>query len=321
MKVLTGVDEREIINEVIVKHVGEHPTILCGSRATGESDDGSDYDLFVVLPLALIPARLRRLQAAAAELEPMLGAKVTLNPLPAFRLRKPQKRLLVWKALKEGRAISSEELRVPRLRPFPLMEAARTSYALSGLRYLTAELDPSDLEMTSLRPSVTRGVRKALLHVMQLILLERGEYARTLADAADVLPIEAAEPLRPILRSPDSPSSWFQVRDLLVPQVVVPRASLVSAGLQNLQQMTLVAADGRGIHPVMMAWRQGVGTSLQRAERELAVAVRPQGPDAERVLAAFRELPPHIKPHRLGWMDVREAVEAAWPSANPLMGF
>jgi hypothetical protein len=71
----------------------------------------------------------------------------------------------------------------------------------------------------------------------------------------------------------------------------------------------------------MMAWRQGVGTSLQRAERELAVAVRPQGPDAERVLAAFRELPPHIKPHRLGWMDVREAVEAAWPSANPLMGF
>lgn len=321
MTVLTGMDEREIINEVIAKHVGRHPTILCGSRAAGGSDDGSDYDLFVVLPLASIPVRLSRLQAAAAELEPKLGADVTLNPLPAFRLRKPHKRLLVWKALREGRVISSEALRVPRLRPFPLTRAARTSYALSGLRYLTADLDPSDLEMEVLPPPVTRGVRKALLHLMQLILLEKGEYARTLADAAEAIPADAAETLRPMLRSPDSPSSWFQVRDLLVPQVVVPQVSLMSAGLQNVQQMTLAAADGRGIHPAVMLWRQGVGTSLQRAERELAVAVRPQGPDAERVLAAFRELPPHIKPRRLDWVDVREAVEAAWPSANPLMGF
>jgi predicted nucleotidyltransferase len=321
MIVQTGVDEREIINEVIARRVGDHPTILCGSRAAGGWDDESDYDLFVVLPLALIPARLRRLQAAAAELEPMLGARVTLNPLPAFRLRKPHKRLLVWKALKEGRVISPRELRVPRLRPFPLMAAARTSYALSGLRYLTADLDPSDLEMESLPPPVTRGVRKALLHVMQLILLERGEYARTLAAATDALPAEAAEPLRPILRSPDRPGSWFQARDLLVPQVVVPRPSVASAALQNVQQMVLAAAVGRGMHPEVMLWRQGVGTSLQRAERELAVAVRPQGPDGERVLAAAHELPPHMRPRRLGWVDVRDAVEAAWPSANPLMGF
>jgi predicted nucleotidyltransferase len=321
MTVQTGVDEKEIINEVIARRVGDHPTILCGSRAAGGSDDESDYDLFVVLPLAVIPASLRRLQAAAAELEPMLGAKVTLNPLPAFRLRKPHKRLLVWKALMEGKVISPGELRVPRLRPFPLMGPARTSYALSGLRYLTADLDPSDLEMESLPPPVTRGVRKALLHLMQLMLLERGEYARTLADAAHALPVDRAEPLRPILWSPDSPSSWFQARDLLVAQVVVPRASLVSASLQNLQQITLAAAGGRGFHPEAMLWRQGVGTSLQRAECELAVAVKPQGLDAERVLAAAHELPPHIRPRRPGWVDVREAVEAAWPSANPLMGF
>jgi predicted nucleotidyltransferase len=321
MTVQIRMDEREIINEVIAMHVGEHPTILCGSRAAGGWDDGSDYDLFVVLPLALIPTRLRGLQAAAADLEPRLGARVTLNPLPTFRLRKPHKRLLVWKALREGRLISSEGLRVPRLRSFPLTRAARTSYALSGLRYLTADLDPSDLQMESLPPPVTRGVRKALLHLMQLILLEKGDYARTLADAAAALPADAAEPLRPVFLSPDSPNSWFRARDLLVPQVVVPHASLIAAGVQNAQQMTLAAAGGRGIHPEVMAWRPGVSSSLQRAERELAVAVEPQGADPERVRAAARELPPHIRPRHPGWVDVREAVEAAWPSANPLMGF
>src|SRR6266498_4744449 len=84
----------QIVADAIGEALGPVPVILIGSRATGEADDASDYDLLVVMPVRRIPFLLRRMNLTAKRLEADLGARVSINPLPSFRLRRPGRSLL-----------------------------------------------------------------------------------------------------------------------------------------------------------------------------------------------------------------------------------
>lgn len=99
----------EDVVQTIHRAVGPAPVLLAGSRATGAATPGSDYDLVVVLPLRRIPRALGRLANARAELERMLGAPVSLNPLPRYQAQRGATNLFVWKLHYEGVALSTPD--------------------------------------------------------------------------------------------------------------------------------------------------------------------------------------------------------------------
>jgi predicted nucleotidyltransferase len=186
-------DARTAIVTALARRVRARAVIFCGSRATGAARVDSDYDVLVVLPLYAIPSRLGALDAAAHELEAVLGAPVSINPVPSFRLRRPGRTLLVWKARTEGVVLAGDVPAGPRTIP-PLTAQAARSYALSGLRYLIANVQLADGVADRGTPRVAADVRKALLHAAQLRLLAGGRYARSIEAAGSELdPDDALE--------------------------------------------------------------------------------------------------------------------------------
>jgi O-antigen/teichoic acid export membrane protein len=93
---------REQIVTEVAGAVGPAPVLLAGSRALGTAGAGSDYDVSVVLPLLRIPWAAPRLDRAASRLSAALGAPVSVNAVPRFRLRRPGGSLFVAKLRAEG---------------------------------------------------------------------------------------------------------------------------------------------------------------------------------------------------------------------------
>jgi len=157
--------------------VGKKPVLLLGSRATGTAHASSDYDLLVLLPVAQIPFRLRRLRAVARDLSHELGVAVSVNPFPASRLGRRQS-VFAWKIRREGRVLwAPPEFRLASAGAASLTPRARFSLAASAAFYLV-EAARSDSVATR-----ARNVEKCLLHLAQIRLLDRDRYASALAPA------------------------------------------------------------------------------------------------------------------------------------------
>ena len=220
--------------------VGSSPVILCGSRATGEASISSDYDLFVLLKPARIPFAIPRLRRVAQRLEQRLGADVSLNPLPRFRLEHPGRTLLVWKIRQEGKVLwPSEGFELPPACEPALSAEAASSYALSGLRFLIAELRPGDLSHEPLGAELRHAVRKALLHASQLTLIRSGRYASGLRDAIELLERTGASEYSELARSIDRTETWLRVRDLLSAYVSEHREPVTRSFVANGQYVAL----------------------------------------------------------------------------------
>ncbi|MGH7425532.1 MAG: nucleotidyltransferase family protein [Candidatus Methylomirabilales bacterium] len=317
-----GVIPEQVIVEAVTSAVGSKPVILCGSRATGEAVPASDYDLLVVLPLYRIPFDLPRLSEASERLAARLGVPVTVNPLPAFRLRRPGRSLLIWKLRREGRILSAPPgFDLGRIGKPNLTKEATSSYALSGIRFLLAGIQPEELVRGPLRPEVAQAVRKALLHAVQLRLLRQGGYASRLADAlAGLEPDEEAE-MSELARAADRPDSWFRVRDLLVPEVDQGGGSHGRALLANLQYLLLSAVRGRPRYLHALWDTTPIATRLARSAVLLARSIGSRGTiDAALVAEAAQALPPFLRPPSNIWSELRGVVETEWPIAAPLLG-
>jgi Nucleotidyltransferase domain len=311
---LQSPDER-LVAEEIRRAVGPAPVILCGSRATGTAHAASDYDVVVVVPAHRIPRALGPLRQACTRLERRLGVDAAVNPLPPFRLRRPGPNLLVWKLRSEGRVLSAPAgFELAPAPPPPLSRPAASSYSLSGLRFLTSVLEGSAAERQ-------RGVRKALLHAAQLRLLEDGRYAATFEQALPMLPAHQRAQLAALAADPGSLESWVAARDLLLASAHEPRVGRIATRVANAQYCALSALRGRGARLQALARGEPVGATLGRAATLLARAVRRDGSlDRRLVEAANDALPPFLRPAPLSWRALRDAVEAEWPQANPLLG-
>jgi predicted nucleotidyltransferase len=312
-------DAATAIVEAIAGRTNTRAVILCGSRATGGARPDSDYDVLAVMPLLTIPLRLGRLDAAARELGSTLGAAVSINPLPSFRLRRPGRTLLVWKALAEGVVLSGHvshgRTEIPSLRA----QAAR-SYALSGLRYLLAHVDPDARRSGWGRGAVAADVRKALLHAAQLQLLARGRYASTLADAARQLDAAEALELEQLVAHADTVDTWRRAGERLRTWVGAhdeqPRSRLA-----DLQYLALSVIARRRPHPVVLVARRPLRARLAEAVELLTLSVRADGSlDPGCIAAAEASLPRHVRPLDAGFTSIRDAVESEWPLADPLVG-
>jgi hypothetical protein len=275
--------------------------------------------VLVVLPLRSIPTALRRLREASEELQGALGAPVSINPLPPFRLRRPGRTLVVWKALREG-VVLSGELQRARIVP-PLEPVAARSYARSGIRYLVEHVDPDDLDDGVLPDAVARDVRKALLHAMQLRLLSRGDYASSIPDAIARLEAPVAAEMESLVARADRLETWRRALALLAPWVrggVPWRREL----LADLQYLALSALAGRRPHPIVLLSRSSMRARLAGCVELLAASIRGTGElDDACVLAAARRLPAALRPSAIDFAAVRDVVEREWPLADPLVGW
>jgi predicted nucleotidyltransferase len=314
-------EQREIVARLRAV-AGPAPVILAGSRATGTAAADSDYDLFVVVTTCRLPRVIPRLRDAAADLQHRLGVEVSVNPLPAVRLRRPGRSLLVWKLRREGRVLAAPPGFTLGTAPVPQLRApAAASYALSGLRFLTAALDPYSLRNGGLPVHGERAVRKALLHALQLRLLEGGRYAPTLPQALAALPAATRGPWVQAVRSARLAPGWVHARDSLLSYVDEPRRGRAATLVGNTQYVALRALRGKLPPPVALSARTDIGAAIAHAAVLIARAVRADGSIDERLVAAAASaLPPFLLPRAASWAAIRNVVEAEWPHANPLVG-
>ena len=314
--------ERTIVR-VLKPVVGESPVILCGSRATGEATISSDYDLFVLLPPARIPLAIPRLRRVQQSLEQQLGAGVSLNPLPRFRIEHPGRTLLVWKLRREGRVLSPEEgFELPPADEPALDARAGSSYALSGLHFLIDDLTPGELAREPLGAELRHAVRKALLHAAQLTLIRCGRYASGLQDAVGQLDRLGAAEFGTLAGATDRPQTWLRVRDLLGAQITEHDEPATRTLVANGQYVALSTLRGQGAHLRALASRAPVRAQLSRSAVALANAVRPDGSvDDAGVAKACASLPGFLRPREEPtWVALRDVLKANRTNADPLVG-
>jgi predicted nucleotidyltransferase len=307
------------IVEAVDAAVGRVPVVLGGSRATGQHTADSDYDIVVVLAARRVPFAIQRLARAADSLSVQLGVEVTINPLPASRLKRSDSNLLLWKLCREGLLLDAPPgFRLPPVSEPISAELPVVSYLLSAALYLIEELDPAHLRVDELPPAMRRNVRKALLHVMQVKLFRRGRHAAGLHDALLAL---GDHRMAAVVEASDHSVGWFGVRGQLVREL---GQWSISPGIgrsvsRNVQYAILSKVRGR---PRWWATTHGrsVEGSLADAIVALTCAVEPGGRISTTALqAAAAVLPAPLRPPAPSWRRLRDVVVTEWKSAHPLL--
>lgn len=332
---------REQIVTEVTRRVGSVPVLLAGSRALGTAHAGSDYDVAVVLPLLRIPRAVPSLAGASRSLSAGLGADVSVNPVPGFRLRRPGGSLFVRKLRAEAIALAAP----PgwRLRRQPLTgvtEFAASSALLSAAQALLATFDTSAVSGGPAPPQARDALRKAALHVAQVRLLRSGCYASDLATAlarlrsmppsgnGHVPAAELSATLGSGLMAPDVVEGFVHLRRCILGQLAeiggTPLNLPVAKSLvRNAQYAALARLRGRNRWRVAFR-RAPVEAALAAAQLALLRALDPgstDGVDAACLRLAVEALPARLRAgNGHSWEDVRDLTLAEWPDAHPLVG-
>lgn len=278
---------------------GPVPVLLCGSRGLGTARPGSDYDVVVLVPWLAIPRLLRRLRCAARHLSSAFGDEVSINPLPASRIVR-RRSLYAWKLRREGRVLSAPAGFVLRdAGALELEPVHEFSYLASAALYLLGSLSatPGDADDTAV---LERGVRKALLHLVQLRLLRRGLYRESLEDALGILDDER---LRDLTAAPTE-AAFLVVRD----EVLVELEALEA-------QVRHVRSTRTNVRYVVLAALRGdlrIRAVFCRSRIDCVLAVR-----AAEILRSVPRAPGRPSDPRR-WEACRAAVVSEWPDAHPL---
>jgi predicted nucleotidyltransferase len=307
---VTTAEQRVV--DVVSARLGAVPVVLCGSRAAGSATPASDYDVLVGLPRRRIPAAVRALPALARALTAELGAPVSLNPVPIHVLNSPQPNLLAWKIHREGRFLSPQD-RPMRTVPVRLLDTrARFSYLVSAVEYLLEDLD-EDLSTAG-----GHGSRKALLHLVQVRLLENGRYASKLGEALQEL--DDAE-LTELSRRIGVGSAWFELRDLLVRELASLRCERSWGRALRVNSRYVLLSALRGVSRVRAGCSaRAIDEQLGAALVALARAVtNGDEPDPMAMKLAGSAIPSSIRPRSQTWQAYHGVVRGEWPAAHPLL--
>jgi predicted nucleotidyltransferase len=307
---VTSAEQRVV--DVVRERLGAVPVVLCGSRAAGNAMPASDYDVVVGLPRRRILTAVRALPALAQALTAELGAPVSLNPVPLHVLNSSQPNLLAWKIKREGRFLApqGESLRAAPVRP---PEArARFSYLVSAIEYLLEDLDQN------LRPVGSRGSHKALLHLVQLRLMETGRYASRLDEA--LAELEDAE-LTALCDRIDGAPGWFVLRDALVGELAgVPRGDAWRRSIRVNSRYVILSALRGSSRVAAACSMRAIDERLGDGLVALTRAVRDhEEPDPAALRCAASAIPAPIRPSSRTWQALHEVIRREWPAAHPLL--
>jgi len=332
--------QEQIVTEV-VRQIGSVPVLLAGSRAIGTAQQGSDYDVSVVLPLPRIPWAVPRLAAASGSLSSDLGAPVSVNAIPRFRFRRPGGSLYVHKLRAEAVVLAAPPgWSIGRQPPTGVTDFAASSVLLSAVRSLLEVFDTGAMRHGLDLARGRRALRKAALHVAQVKLLRSGRYASDLVEAlgqlacatpgpsGDTSDPETSTQLAAALAEADPVRGFLLLRECILGQLADVSAApfrhpIIRGIVRNAQYAALARLRGR------RRWRAAL--SLTPVEASLAGAQ----------LALLRALDPHSADgldgrqlrqavevrQRLGgtlltqsWEELRDFILAEWLDAHPLVG-
>ncbi len=290
--------------------------LVLGSRALGTATPESDLDAYVVVPGWRVPLDTRRLRISGQALERELGIPVSLNPLPAARLRRERGAMLPFKLRREaivawgprGWALGSAA-------GPPIDTAARRSYAMSGVLFLLKAGKGIVEGADRLEPEATRLTEKALLHSVQLVLAVRGTWCSTLPEAA----ASAGGDWPALAAAVRRPATWIVLRDRLVAVASQHREGRAEALARSLQWSALRTLRGRPSPPPLLG--PSPTAALARAACELSQAVASGRIDRGRVSRAREALPGALRREApCDWSDLCNVIEDEWPNASPLGG-
>ena len=329
-----------IVSEV-TRRVGSVPVLLAGSRAIGTAHADSDYDVVVVLPLRRVPRAAPRLTEAAKVLSASLAVPVSVNPIPAFRLRRPGGNLFAGKLLAEAVVLAAPPGWSLGRQPLTgVTTFAACSALLSAVRGLLEVFDTSVMTGGP-APAQARGaLRKAALHIAQVRLLRSGLYASNLDEAltrlrcappgrgSDAPGSELTVALISGLMAASAVEGFVRMRQCLLGQLAeidaVPfRLSAVKALVRNAQYAALASLRGRNRWRVALR-RAPVEGTLAATQVALLRALDPgaaDGLNAGQFRLALRTLPvPAGEAELRSWEGVRDWALAEWCDAHPLVG-
>ena len=160
--------------------------VLAGSRATGNTDQDSDYDLLAVMRTWPAVRHFKALKREQARLATELQAPVTLNPLLWRKVRRARGNLFLFKVKREGVVVDGPDvigvLQPGSLRQMPVDRFLSFLFSIS-LRLAACAPDAAG----SLTQKNARTVRKCLLDCAQLHLMLHGEYRRSYTEVLDAL--------------------------------------------------------------------------------------------------------------------------------------
>jgi hypothetical protein len=302
--------------------------IVFGSRA-GHSDfplSGSeDYDAVVAVPSLCAPFAVRALGSVRREVERQHEAKVSLNPVPAFRLARPGGNYMVFKLGREGITVHGRELlaEARRVEPGKVSPFWRFFYLASQSRRLL-NASPTLAGEGGPRPgarAVSYAAAKAIAACAEItVLFEADKYATSLDELAPLLAERGLAGLaddlvraRGVVGGPEDWSSatglWWRARDRLlacfdeaalawrgVPygSAEFERRYLNSAGpvrfVRDLQFSALSLASFRELPVRTVVDRRGIAERMKLASVLLLASLRRDGaPDREH-LAKVRRL-------------------------------
>jgi hypothetical protein len=250
----------------------------------------------------------------------MLGAPVSLNPLPRHQARRSASNLFVWKLHREGTLLTAPRgfwLDCPA--QFRVTPTSAYSYLMTAV-FVLLDASGAPAPIASWPPDVvSRGVRKALLHVVQLRLLRDGHYESTMDKALAAL---NDQELAHLASNSQEPRSWFTARTLLLGDLrgLRPSPGVGRALVRNAQYAALSRVRGHARWPAIA--RLGpFERDLGRAAQLLLRAVDADGGVRPEALAdASDHLPSWVRLPRGDWRRLREALRQEWASAHPLMG-
>jgi O-antigen/teichoic acid export membrane protein len=324
-----------IVSEV-TRRAGSVPVLLAGSRAIGIAHADSDYDVVAVLPLARIPRAAPRLAEAAKVLSTSLGVPVSVNPVPAFRMRRPGGSLFAGKLRAEAVVLAAPPGWSLRRRPLTgVTTFAACSALLSAVRSLLEVFDTSVMAGGPAPAHARRALRKAALHIAQVRLLRSGCYASDLDRALSRLRhappgggSELSAALSSGLMAASAVEGFVRLRQCLLGQLAdldaAPlRLPAAKALVRNAQYAALARLRGRNRWRVALR-RASVEGALAATQVALLRALDPGaagGLDTGQFRLAVQALPvPAGEADLRSWEGVRDLALAEWCDAHPLVG-
>jgi len=180
--VITDSAKDIICNELKLPFV--HSIILIGSRARGDGNAKSDYDLYVVTPIGVLPFVFPVLKKKEKILREKLKADVSLSPLTYSRMKRGKDTLL-FHTKKEGVILCGKDvkskIRIDSISELPSDELFQ--YFFDALFYLISPLKDPFLRNYD-KNDLIRASAKTILYCANLRLMLNGIYSGSWGNVA-----------------------------------------------------------------------------------------------------------------------------------------
>jgi predicted nucleotidyltransferase len=323
-----------LLNKSSIRHLSIRSLILIGSHARGDADEKADYDFIAIIETPLLPIYALRLKRQSLDLSTKFGVKISINPMPSFKLKHAKGNLFMLKAKREAVLLAGEDL-ISNLDVGSPWEI-KPEWYFSFLAFLMVEL------LSTYKPRLYIDVEVSRVF---------GKVKRSLEDLAELSPPPISSLIKLMMkklkRSGSNPEDWFVLKDLLVNLFlilsekfsnitegdiiyIIQRFLRINKGiifLKNLESALILITMKRELPTLRWIFSQVlVKDRLRAAVLLLLASIKEQGLDDQLIDEAYYILKPcfKIRPHsydtRARWEALKDTILSYWNYIHTVMG-